>query len=312
MEIPENIDSFYKNYKNEGLSDRLRNEFVKIVYDVHEKYFRNFPWRFSENPYHVFVSEFMLQQTQAERVIEKFNQFIQRFPDFKSLADSEQNDVLKEWHGLGYNRRAIWLRDAAKRIVEEYSGQLPEDPQILECVKGIGHATAREMAIFAYNKKFYPFIETNIRRAYIYMFFREEEKIPDKKILEFIDKTADQNNPRKWGYAIMDFGVFLKKCFPKDNPNKKSKDYKVQSKFIGSNRQIRGIILKIMLDKKEMPKIQLVERTLKERFSIVKNLEDFAKGKQREQELKEQIVKNIETLIQEKFIIELEGKVLLI
>ncbi len=312
MKIPENVESFYKKYKMDGFSDHLRNEFIAIVYEIHEKYPRNFPWRYSEHSYHIFVSEFMLQQTQADRVIEKFNQFIQKFPDFTSLAESEQNEVLKAWKGLGYNRRAIWLKEAAKRIVDEFNGQLPEDPQILEWIKGIGHATAREMSMFAHNKKFYPFIETNIRRAYIYMFFREEEKISDKILLEFIEKTADHQNPRKWGYAIMDFGVFLKKCLPKDNPNKKSKQYKIQPKFVGSNRQIRGLILKIMLDTKEINKNDLIEKVLKERFAIIKNLDDFAKGKQREQELKEQITKNIENLLREKFINEIEGKIILI
>ena len=312
MNLPENIVQFYLNYKLNGLTEEMINEFKSIVYEFHEKNPRIFPWRDTENPYYVFVSEFMLQQTQAERVVDKFNQFIAKFPDFYSLANSEQKDILKVWHGLGYNRRAIWLKDAAIRIVNEFDGQLPEDPQTLEWIKGIGHATAREMTIFAYNKKFYPFIETNIRRTYIYMFFREEENISDKILFEFIEKTADHNNPRKWGYAIMDFGVFLKKMLPKQNPNKKSKEYKVQAKFLGSNRQLRGIILKVLLEKKEIDKSDLINLVLKERFSIIKTLEDFAKGKQKEQELKEQIEKNIETLIREKFIKEKEGKVLLI
>lgn len=240
------MDFLYQFRKN-GLTSDLTKQFQGIILENYRKMARRFPWRETHNPYHIFVSEFMLQQTQAERVVQKYEIFISKYPDFGSLAHASLEDVMKIWQGLGYNRRAVWMKKAAEQIYHDLNGVLPRDPKILENFKGIGHATAREMVTFSYNIRA-PFIETNIRRVYIYFFFAESREINDKEILELVDQTIYDNNPREWFYALMDYGVMLKKKFPKENPNIRSVKYSKQSKFNGSNRQLRGKILKLIID----------------------------------------------------------------
>lgn len=239
---------FHQFWKN-GLTEDLIKQFQDIIWCNYQKMERKLPWRETKNPYHIFVSEFMLQQTQVERVKEKYSLFTSKYPDFASLALAPLEEIITMWHGLGYNRRAVWMKQAAERVYNEYNGILPKDPTILEKFKGIGHATAREMTVFSYNIR-EPFIETNIRRVYIYFFFCDKSKIDDNEILTLVDQTIDDKNPREWFYALMDYGVMLKKKFPRENPNTKSAQYTKQSKFNGSNRQLRGKILKLIIDQR--------------------------------------------------------------
>ncbi|MHA2308922.1 MAG: hypothetical protein ACXABJ_06575, partial [Candidatus Heimdallarchaeaceae archaeon] len=107
---------------------------------------RDFPWRETTNPYFIMVSEIMLQQTQAPRVVQKYLEFIERFPDMQSLSNSSQSEILILWSGLGYNRRALWLQEAAGEILnlEEF----PQTPEQLQKLKGIGPYSARSIPIF--------------------------------------------------------------------------------------------------------------------------------------------------------------------
>jgi A/G-specific adenine glycosylase len=189
----------------------------------------------------------MLQQTQTGRVAEKFLKFIKTFPDFITLSNAPLNDVLQSWQGLGYNRRAIALKKIAEKIIKDYDGILPESVEILKTFPQIGHNTASSIVAFAFNKPTI-FIETNIRRVYLYFFFYSKNKVTDKEITSVLEKTIDYNNPRQWYYALMDYGVMLKKTHPE--LNKKSAHYRKQSSFKGSNRQIRGEILKILIKEK--------------------------------------------------------------
>jgi A/G-specific adenine glycosylase len=250
---------FLNQFREHGLDPELIKQFQAVIWGNYRNMHRRFPWRETKDPYHIFVSEFMLQQTQAERVVEKYNQFLSRFPDFKSLAQAPLDQVIILWQGLGYNRRAVWMKQAAERVFNEYIGILPKDPAVLETFKGIGHATAREMTIFSYNIR-EAFIETNIRRVYIYFFFANKQSVEDKEILSLVDRTIDDKNPREWFYALMDYGVMLKKKFPKENPNLKSAQYSKQSKFKGSNRQLRGQILQLVI---QNPGIELQNIILK-------------------------------------------------
>ena len=186
----------------------------------------------------------MLQQTQTNRVAEKYQQFIQEFPDFQALANAPLNDVLKVWQGLGYNRRAVALKTIAKKVVSEFIGILPADVEILKSFPQIGHNTASSIVAFAFNIPTF-FIEVNIRRVYIYFFFPGKSSIQDKVIMPIVRKTLDRSNVRKWYYALMDYGVMLKKSHPE--LNKRSAHYRKQSKFKGSNREIRGKILKLLI-----------------------------------------------------------------
>jgi len=204
------------------------------------------PWREDISPYSIFVSEVMLQQTQVSRVLEKFPQFISSFPDFSSLANASQRKLLSVWQGMGYNRRALYLKKAAIIIMDTYSGILPQDPTVLDTLPGIGHATASSICAFAFSLPVI-FVETNIRRVMIYFFCKDKKKVDDRDILPFVEKTLDKKNPREWYWALMDYGAYLGRL--KENPNKKSRQYVKQSIFVGSVRQIRGKLLKLLLKK---------------------------------------------------------------
>ncbi len=228
--------------------------FQEIIYTFYEGHGRNFPFRKNISPYNVLVSEIMLQQTQTSRVSEKFLKFIKEFPDFKSLSKAPLEEILKEWQGLGYNRRAIALKRIAEIIINTYDGKLPESIEILKSFPQIGHNTASSIVTFAFNKPTI-FIETNIRRVFIYFFFHDKNDVNDKDISPLVEKTIDKKNPREWYYALMDYGNMLKKKFPE--LNKKSIHYRKQSSFKGSNRQIRGEFLKILIKKKVLSESEI-------------------------------------------------------
>ncbi len=231
-------------YKKEGLTQEVIRTFQNIIYSYFKQYRRDFPFRNEINPYNVIISEIMLQQTQTNRVVEKFQQFIQKFPDFQSLASAPLNDVLKVWQGLGYNRRAVALKRIAERVVNEFDGVLPADIDILKSFPQIGHNTASSIVAFAFNMPTF-FIEVNIRRVYIYYFFPGKSSIKDSVIIPIVRITLDSSNVRKWYYALTDYGVMLKKTHPE--LNKRSAHYRKQSKFKGSRREIRGKILKLLI-----------------------------------------------------------------
>ena len=181
----------------------------------------------------------MLQQTQVSRVMEKFPAFVKRFPSFEALAAASPGEVIAAWQGLGYNRRALNLH----RLANEIDGQLPRDPQELVKLPGIGPSTAGSIAAFAFNAPVV-FIETNIRRVFIHHFFSDQAEVHDKEILLLVEATLDQERPREWYYALMDYGSFLAKQLP--NPNRRSKHYTVQSRFEGSDRQLRGAMVRAL------------------------------------------------------------------
>lgn len=231
------------------------SSFQSLIWNFYKEHKRALPWRPPSlqvqkdgtlDPYHIFVSEIMLQQTQVSRVVEKFPQFLNTFPSFEDLASASLTSVLQAWQGMGYNRRGKYLHETAKIITQKYLRVIPQDPQKLVQLPGIGPATAGSIIVFIYNKPLV-FIETNIRRVFIYHFFKDSLTIHDKEIMSLVEKTLDHNNPREWYYALMDYGTYLAKHIP--NPNRKSKHYTKQSKFVGSNRQVRGAVLQSLLEK---------------------------------------------------------------
>lgn len=229
-------------------------EFKTTILDYYAKNRRAFPWRDEISPYRVLVSEIMLQQTQTHRVFAKFDLFIEQFPDFRSLARAPFHDVLGVWKGLGYNRRALNLQKAAQMVVDHHENALPADPSILETFPGIGKATASSIVAFAFNLPTV-FIETNIRTVFIHAFFNDRENVHDRDILPLVHACVDHESPRDWYYALMDYGVMLKKTV--GNENKKSAHYTRQSRFLGSNREIRGLILQLLLDRKTVSRKEL-------------------------------------------------------
>lgn len=221
----------------------LYQVFCDTVWDYYHQHKRAFVWRETTNPYHIVVSEIMLQQTQTLRVVEKYLNFLTHFPTLQALAQSTRQEVLAQWVGLGYNRRALALHEIAQKVVHEYAGVLPDDPLVLQTFKGLGPATSASIVAFAFNKPT-TFIETNIRSVYLHVFFNGQVGITDKELLPLIEQTRDLVNPREWYYALMDCGVMLKKLYP--NPSKASRHYARQSTFVGSDRQVRGAIIRYL------------------------------------------------------------------
>jgi A/G-specific adenine glycosylase len=225
------------------LSTEEKVVFKQHIWDFYHQEGRSFIWRHIDDPYKIVVSEIMLQQTQTHRVAQKYPLFVQTFIDFKILADAPLRDVLFMWQGLGYNRRGKYLHEIAQKVVNEFDGVLPDDPKVLETFPGIGKATAASICAFAFNQATI-FIETNIRTVFIHHFFPHENNIKDQEIMPLIAQTVEQGNPREWYYALMDYGVMLKKRLP--NPSRKSSHHTRQTTFEGSDRQIRGMILKLL------------------------------------------------------------------
>ena len=245
----------------------MKNEYSKFQNKI-LKYYRkngrhNLPWRETRDPYKIFLSEVMLQQTQVPRVIEKYKDFLILFPSLQILANAPQATVIKAWQGLGYNRRALFLKNSAKIIVTKHQGQVPHTHEDLLALPGIGPNTAGSLMAFIYNKPVI-FIETNIRRVFLHEFFSDKQNISDKDIFPLIDKTLDNNNPREWYYALMDYGAHLAKG---ENANKRSKHYVKQSPLKGSRREIRGLILKLLSEKNEI-KIQEIKNSITTPHSI--------------------------------------------
>lgn len=226
------------------LTESEITHFRNFIWSFYKTQGRAFSWRMTHNPYHIVVSEVMLQQTQTQRVIEKYEEFITAFPSWKELADASFADVVTVWQGLGYNRRALALHAIAQKVVHEYNGVLVPDEQVLLTFPGIGPATAASICAFAFNQPTI-FIETNIRTVCLHTFFKDQTMITDKQIMPYVAATLDHSNPRQWYYALTDYGVKLKKLYPESN--KASKHYTKQSTFKGSDRQIRGIILRLLI-----------------------------------------------------------------
>lgn len=237
--------------------ERLRS-FQKKVFAHYEKHGRKLPWRKTRNPYRILVSEIMLQQTQVERVIDKYPMFLAAFPDFSALARAPLKKLLTVWQGLGYNRRALALKALAQKVIHEHGGKLPSDPATLLALPGIGKYTAGAVAAFAFNKPVV-FMDTNIRGVYIHEFFHDHEDIHDDEIIPFLEQTMDVEDSRTWYNALMDFGTMLKKEHA--NPNRKSAHYTRQSPFENSNRQVRGRILQILVKESPLTRAQIVMRT---------------------------------------------------
>ena len=253
------ITDFHKLYHEKGLNIEVIKTFQKILKTYYKQHGRKFSFREKINPYHVLVSEIMLQQTQTSTVSDKFLEFIEKFPNFKTLAEAPLDQVIETWQGLGYNRRAIALKTIAEKVINEYDGILPDSIEPLKNFAQIGKNTASSILAFAFNKPTV-FIETNIRRVYIYFFFSNETEVSDNDILPLVEATIDKSNPREWYYALMDYGVMLKKKYP--NLNKRSAHYRKQAPFKGSNREIRGKILKLILKHKRITESELM-RSLK-------------------------------------------------
>lgn len=255
--------------RDRRLTPKQIGKFRRIVYDHYQTNGRILPWRKTEDPYAILVSEIMLQQTQVSRVIDKYTAFMNTFPDIMSLAGAPLRDVLHLWQGLGYNRRALFLKRCAEAVVSSYGGIIPSDREQLVTLPGIGTATAGAVCAYAFNQPVV-YIETNVRTVYIHHFFKNGDRVTDRDLTPLVAETLDRNNPRQWYNALMDYGVELKRHHA--NPSQKSAHYRKQSPFEGSNRQVRGAILREMTKGKGMSRRGLADRLSFDREIIEENI----------------------------------------
>lgn len=254
-------------------SDEIK-EFRLAIYRHYDRYRRRFPWRQTRDPYRILVSEIMLQQTQTNRVVEKYTEFIAAFPDIAALAQAPLQAILSVWQGLGYNRRALYLKKLAETVEAQYEGRIPGTVEELKKLPGLGPATAASVAAFAFNRPVV-FLETNIRTVFIHHFFPEEEKVSDADILPRAEAALDRENPRRWYNALMDYGAMLKKSGT--NPGRRSAHYTRQSPFEGSDRQIRGRILRLLTGHPSLTGKEMIAKLDDEPRRVRHNLDKLVK-----------------------------------
>lgn len=219
--------------------------FRQMVLRYWEKQGRHgLPWRETCDPYKILVSEVMLQQTQVDRVIPFYTAFLKRFPTVEALAAAELSEVFPLWQGLGYNRRARFLRDMAREVVSRHGGTMPRTRAELVQLPGVGPYTAGAVAAFAYDSR-EVFIETNIRAVFIHHFFPGRDKVTDSELMSLIEEAARTvKSPREWYWALMDYGVHIKSLHK--NPARRSRHHVKQSAFKGSVREVRGALLRTL------------------------------------------------------------------
>lgn len=218
-------------------------DFADFLYETAAPLWRDMPWRTDTRPYYVLVSELMLQQTQVPRVVPKFLAFIEQFPDERTLASASLADVLRLWQGLGYNRRAKFLHEAAKMIEAEFGGTFPEAEADILRLPGVGKNTAGAIRAYAFNTPSI-FVETNVRTVYIHHFFADDFAVDDRQIVELLEQTIDRENPRQFYQSVMDYGSWLKANGVRNNAQ--SRHHKKQSPLKGSVREVRGQILRVL------------------------------------------------------------------
>ena len=208
----------------------------------------------------------MLQQTQVSRVDGRWQRWLERFPTPTVLAAAEPADVLDEWQGLGYNRRALAVHRAAQAVCEA-GGQMPVAERELVALPGIGPATAAGIRAFAFNLHGV-YLETNVRTVLLHELLSGREGVSDRELSALADLTcppdgvdkgtvplstsgagessAEQpDDPRTWYYAMLDYGAYLKRTVP--NPSRRAKAHARQSRFEGSHRQKRAEMVRLLL-----------------------------------------------------------------
>jgi A/G-specific DNA glycosylase len=255
--------------KNRDLSASGIERFRELIHQHYRTQGRILPWRLTRDPYKILVSELMLQQTQVKRVVAKYESFLRDFPNFAALSRARLQNVLEMWHGLGYNKRALALKRTAQIVDTKFDGMLPSDYAALVELPGVGRTTACAIRAFAFDAP-EVFIETNIRAVFIHFFFADAEGVKDAEIYPFVECTLDRSNPRTWYYALMDYGVMLKKKYT--NPSRQSAHHKRQAPFKHSNRQLRGQILALIVAHADMTETELLRRLNVDSELILRNL----------------------------------------
>lgn len=217
--------------------------FSERVWAEGRRLYRDLPWRRTRDPYAIWISEVMLQQTQVSRVDGRWQRWLGRFPTVEALAAAPAQEVLDEWQGLGYNRRALMVHRAAGEL--SGLGAFPRTTEELVRLPGVGPATAAGIVAFAYDEPCV-YLETNVRTVYLHELFPEAEAVPDRVLVPIIRDTCPDHDVRGWYYALLDYGAHLKRTVP--NPSRRSAAHRRQSPFEGSRRQKRAWLLRRLLE----------------------------------------------------------------
>lgn len=225
------------------LSASQKNSFHQFIFTWWEKNKRDLPWRRTHDPYKILVSELMLQQTQVTRVLPKYEEFLSIFPDVFSLSQATVGDVLKAWKGMGYNRRALYLKKLAEVVSTKYAGVFPHDERLLLELPGLGRYTARAVMVFAFQLDV-AMVDTNVRQIIVHHFFHD---VPQKESV--IQSVADQLVPAgkswDWHQALMDYGSL---ALPKVSKSVRSSQ-SAKIPFRETKRFFRGRIVDYLREK---------------------------------------------------------------
>lgn len=239
----------------------LQDSFRSLVRAEGARLYRGLPWRNTRDPYAIWISEVMLQQTQVPRVLGRWEAWLDQFPSVFALAEAPVAQVLAAWQGMGYNRRALALQAAARQVVDAYDGVFPHEARELVALPGIGPATAQGIRSFAFDLPGV-YLETNVRTVFLHHCFPDTAGVPDRELVPLVEaacpaapgaaapgpyvEPADAGDtPRSWYYALLDYGAELKRTIP--NPSRRSSAYTRQSKFEGSRRQKRAEVVRMLL-----------------------------------------------------------------
>lgn len=263
MTVRRSIDQINEDFLIfHGLHQALLNWFREAARDL--------PWRRVRDPYRILVAEVMLQQTQVDRVLPKYEAFLERFPTLQALAEASTADVIRMWTGLGYNRRAVNLQRAAREIVERYGGMFPQDVATLVTLPGIGPYTAGAVACFAFEQDV-AFMDTNIRRVIRRVFTNPTDAVTERALLELAHAALPVGRSWAWNQALMELGSLICtadapacwRCPLRDlcrdyaarresderlsptQPRKRIAERR-ERPFIGSNRYFRGRIIEAL------------------------------------------------------------------
>jgi A/G-specific adenine glycosylase len=185
----------------------LRQRFRRRLLAWYGRHRRDLPWRQTRDPYHVLVSEIMLQQTQVDRVIPKYHEFLGRYPTLADLAAADVDDVRRTWYPLGYNIRPVHLHGIARETVARYGGRLPDDDGALRGLRGIGRYTAGAVRSFAFGHRA-PILDTNVRRVLGRVFHgRDGRGLSTAGLWRLSEVLLPRGRVYDFNQALMDFGA---------------------------------------------------------------------------------------------------------
>ena len=235
---------------------------------------RAFPWRRTRDPYRILVSEVMLQQTQAARVVPSYRAFTRRFPNVRELASASRRDVLIAWDGLGYNRRAIALAEAARGIVREHDGRVPADAEALQRLRGVGPYTAAAVGSIAFGSPVAA-VDTNVRRVVGRVLAGVDgHELGAAETRRLAETWLDRHDPGAWNQALMDLGREVCRPQPRCDgcPLREgcrflalgrmpSEPARRPGPFEGSSRQLRGSVVRALRARPSSSLDELTRRT---------------------------------------------------